>query len=130
VTDADIAVVKVGKVSHKVHAKACPGWKRFEMSISASIDHTAVQKSFGIGMVRLTERERERLGVSVSFKLSGHSRITNSSCLQGALNICCISVQQLVLQQSMLLPQRTNILVDLWEKVQQPAARQHCPASN
>ena len=100
-----------------------------------------VQGSFMIGMARLTNRrEREREGerdlelLWVS-KLPGHSRITNSfrkslilstqlhSCLQGALKICCISVQQLILQQSMLLPQRTNILIDLWEKVQQPAAK-------
>ena len=40
--------------------------------------------------------------------------------LQGALKIRGISVQQLILQEPMLLPQGAHLLVDLGEKVQQP----------
>ena len=40
--------------------------------------------------------------------------------LQGAPKICGISVQQLILQEPMLLPQGANLRIDLGEKVQQP----------
>lgn len=45
---------------------------------------------------------------------------STSLSLQGALKIRGISVQQLILQEPMLLPQGADLLVDLWEKVQQP----------